>query len=147
MLLSTPLKLALTLIGVPRGALALTVPVPLPFVRVRFVVSEFIQVTEVVMSCGVELPGNIAFAVNVTVEAGAGVVGEEKWPEQHAGAVRLLTGLLTTASSAPPRPAIPADTANSETFDQPAPIPDVRAATSELRTASTARPDDDRRKL
>jgi len=75
-LLSTPLKLALTLIGVPRGALALTVPVPLPFVRVRFVVSEFIQVTEVVMSCGVELPGNIAFAVNVTVEAGAGVVGE-----------------------------------------------------------------------
>jgi len=28
------------------------------------------------MPCGVELPGNIAFAVNVTVEAGAGVVGE-----------------------------------------------------------------------
>ena len=65
----------------------------------------------------------------------------------NAGAVRLLTGLLTTASNAPPRPAIPADTANNETFDQPAPIPDVRAATSELRTASTARPDDDRCRL
>jgi hypothetical protein len=44
-----------------------SVPVPLPFVSVRFVVSDTIQVTEVVTSCGVLLFGNVAFAVKVTV--------------------------------------------------------------------------------
>ena len=65
----------------------------------------------------------------------------------NAGALQLLTGLLTTASSAPPKPAMPADTANSETFASPAAIPAVPAATSELRMASIARPEADRRRL
>jgi len=44
-----------------------SVPVPLPLVSVRFVVSDTTQVTELVMSCGVLLLGNVAFAVKVTV--------------------------------------------------------------------------------
>lgn len=65
-LLTTPSKLACTVICKP-AELAERVPVPLPFVSVRFAVSDTIQVTESVMSCGVPLLGNVAFAVNVTV--------------------------------------------------------------------------------
>lgn len=49
-LLVTPPKLADTLILLPVVALAEIVPAPLPLVRVRWVVSELFQVTEVVMS-------------------------------------------------------------------------------------------------
>ena len=48
----------------------------LPSVRVRFVVSEIIHVTDVVMSCGVPLLGKVAFARNVTVPLCCGVVVE-----------------------------------------------------------------------
>jgi hypothetical protein len=65
-LLSTPAKLACTVMVKP-AEFAESVPVPLPFVSVRFVVSDTIQVTEVVTSCGVLLFGNVAFAVKVTV--------------------------------------------------------------------------------
>ena len=58
------------------AALAETVPVPLPLVSVRSVVSEFIQVTELVMSCCVLLFGKVASALNVTELLGAGVVVE-----------------------------------------------------------------------
>ena len=75
-LLSTPPKVAVTLIAVPVAALAETVPVPLPLVRVRSVVSEFIQVTDVVMSVWVLLFGKVASALNVTVLFFAGVVVE-----------------------------------------------------------------------
>jgi len=44
-----------------------SVPVPLPLVSCRLVVSELIHVTEVVMSCGVLLFGKVAIAVKVTV--------------------------------------------------------------------------------
>ena len=44
----------------------------------------------------------------------------------------------------PPKPAIPADRANSRTFVRFDVMPDACAATSELRTASVARPDADR---
>ena len=49
-LLVTPPKLADTLILLPVVAEAEIVPAPLPLVRVRWVVSELFQVTEVVMS-------------------------------------------------------------------------------------------------
>jgi hypothetical protein len=75
-LLSTPPKLAVTFIVIPAVAVALTVPVVLPSVSVRSVVSEFIHVTEVVMSCGVPFPGKIAFARNVTEELAVGLVGD-----------------------------------------------------------------------
>lgn len=75
-LLATPLKFAVTLILVPAVALGEIVPAPLPFVNVRSVVSEFVQVTDVVMSCGVPLLGNCAIAVNVTGLLAAGVVVE-----------------------------------------------------------------------
>jgi len=69
-------KLAVTLMAIPAAALAEIVPVPLPLVRVRLVVSELIQVTDAVMSWGVLLPGKVASALNVTVLLGAGVVVE-----------------------------------------------------------------------
>ena len=50
------------------------VPVPLPLVRVRSVVSELTQVTELVMSCGVLLLGNVAKALKVTLLLAVGVV-------------------------------------------------------------------------
>ena len=50
-------------------------------------------------------------------------------------------------SSAPPKPAMAAENANSEIFALPGVMPDVRAATSELRTASMARPVAERRRL
>ena len=56
------------------------------------------------------------------------------------GAVVLLTVRFTMPSSAPPNPAIPADNAKIVIFARAGEIPDVRAATSELRTASMARP-------
>lgn len=65
-LLSTPAKLACTVMVNP-AEFAESVPVPLPLVSVRFVVSDTTQVTELVMSCGVLLLGNVAFAVKVTV--------------------------------------------------------------------------------
>jgi len=74
-LLSTPAKLAVTLIWLPGVAVALIVPVPLPFVRVSSVVSELIHVTDEVMSCGVLLPGKVALAVKVTELLGVGLVG------------------------------------------------------------------------
>lgn len=74
MLLFTPAKLAATLIVIPEVAVAEMVPVALPFVRVRLVVSELTQVTDVVMSCCVLLPGNVAKALNVTVLLRVGVV-------------------------------------------------------------------------
>jgi hypothetical protein len=75
-LLVTPPKLADTLILLPVVALAEIVPAPLPLVRVKLVVSELFQVTEVVMSWGVLLLGNRAFAVNVRDELAGGVVVE-----------------------------------------------------------------------
>jgi hypothetical protein len=73
-LLLTPAKLAATLIVVPAVTVAEMVPVPLPLVRVRSVVSELIQVTELVMFCGVLLPGNVPTALKVTELLGEGVV-------------------------------------------------------------------------
>lgn len=52
---------------VSAGALAEIVPVPLPFVSVRFVGSELFQVHESVMSGGVPIVGNIAVAAKVTL--------------------------------------------------------------------------------
>ena len=52
----------------PTVAVEETVPVPLPFVNVRSVVSLLFHVTELVMSSWVLLPGNTALAVKVTVE-------------------------------------------------------------------------------
>lgn len=72
-LLSTPLNRAVTLIVFPGVAEALIVPVPLPLLRVSSVVSELIQVTEVVTSCGVLTPGKVASAVNVTMSLGPGL--------------------------------------------------------------------------
>ena len=63
-LLRTPAKLACTVICKPAEP-AESVPVPLPFVSVRFVVSDTTQVTELVMSCCVPL--NVPIAVKVTV--------------------------------------------------------------------------------
>ena len=77
---------------------------------------------------------------NVTVTA-------SQMSPMNAGVDELLTGLLTTASRAPPKPAIAAENANNEILALPGVIPDVRAATSELRTASMARPVADRRRL
>ena len=74
-LLSTPSKLACTVMDKP-AELAERVPVPLPLVRVRLVVSETLHITELVMSCGVPLLGKTAFAVNVTVPLCRGVVVE-----------------------------------------------------------------------
>ena len=65
-LLSTPAKLACTLMVKP-AEFAESVPVPLPFVSVRLVVSDTTQVTELVTSWGVPLLGNVALAVKVTV--------------------------------------------------------------------------------
>jgi len=73
-LLCTLLKLAVMLIAVPGCALPDTVPRLLPLVRVKSVVSVLIQVTEVVMSCCVLLPANVASALNVTVPFTEGVV-------------------------------------------------------------------------
>ena len=53
----------------------------------------------------------------------------------------------TSDSITPPRPAIPADTAKIATFARVGDIPDVRAATSELRTANIERPVADRWRL
>jgi len=64
---------AVTVILVPEPAAAEMVPLPLPLVRVKLVVSELVQVTEVVMSCCVLLLGNVARAVNVTLEFAVGV--------------------------------------------------------------------------
>lgn len=75
-LLTTPSKLACTLIVVPTVAPAEIVPTPLPWVNVKSVVSEFIQVTDDVMSCGPLTPGNVAIAVNVTVPPTFGPVVE-----------------------------------------------------------------------
>lgn len=74
-MLSTPSKLAWTVMLRPAEP-AESVPVLLPFVSIRLVVSETIQLTELVMSCGVLLPGNIALAENVTVVLLCGVVVE-----------------------------------------------------------------------
>lgn len=63
----------MTVILVPEPAAAEMVPLPLPLVRVKLVVSELVQVTEVVMSCCVLLLGNVARAVNVTLEFAVGV--------------------------------------------------------------------------
>lgn len=52
------------------------VPVVLPVVSVKFVVSELIHVTEVVMSCWVLVPGNVASALKVTVVLWVGVVDD-----------------------------------------------------------------------
>jgi hypothetical protein len=65
-LLFTLSKVAVTLMTSPCPAADDIVPVPVPFVRVRSVVLEITQVTEVVMSCCVLLLGKVAFAVNVT---------------------------------------------------------------------------------
>src|SRR5262249_50039795 len=59
----------------PAAALADTVPVALPLVRVRSVVSELFHVTDVVMSSWVLLPEKVANALKVTDELGAGLVG------------------------------------------------------------------------
>jgi len=75
-LLVIPPKLACTVIVVPTVALPEMVPVPLPWVNVRSVVSELIQVTDDVMSCWPLVPGKTARALNVTFEAGVGVVVE-----------------------------------------------------------------------
>ncbi len=48
---------------------------------------------------------------------------------------------------APPKPAMPADSANSATWAFAGEMPDACAATDELRTASIARPDADRCRL
>lgn len=48
----------------------------LPLVSVKFVVSELIHVTEVVMSDGVLLFGNVAIALKVTVVLWGGFVGD-----------------------------------------------------------------------
>ena len=74
MLLVTPAKVALTLMTVPVAALAEIVPVPLPFVSMRSVVSLLFQVTEEVMSCCVLFPGNVAKALKVSVVLRCGVV-------------------------------------------------------------------------
>ena len=62
----------------------------------------------------------------------------------NAGALTLVIGLETSATRAPPRPAMAAATVNTATLVRSTEIPDVRAATSELRTASIARPDAER---
>src|SRR5579864_7406416 len=65
-LLLTLSKVAVTLMTSPCPAVDDMVPVVVPFVKVRSAVLEMTQVTEVVMSCGVLLLGNAAFAENVT---------------------------------------------------------------------------------
>lgn len=62
-MLSTPAKLAWTVIVKPDEP-AERVPFPAPFVSVRFVGSDTIQVTELVMSCGGPLL-KVAVAVKV----------------------------------------------------------------------------------
>ena len=74
MLLVTPAKVALTFIAVPLTAPAAIVPVPLPLVSMRSVVSLLVQVTEAVMSCCALLPGKVAKALNVKAVLRAGVV-------------------------------------------------------------------------
>ena len=75
MLLFTPPKDAVTLICCPTGAVAEIVPVVVPLVSVRFVVSELIQVTDVVMSCCPLVLAKVARALNVTVLFCAGLRG------------------------------------------------------------------------
>ena len=60
------------------------------------------------------------------------------------GAVLLLKLKLKMPSMAPPTPAIAPDTAKIMTLFQPTRTADASAATSELRTASVARPDGER---
>ncbi len=60
------------------------------------------------------------------------------------GAVVSVNANEYMPSSAPPMPAIPADKANIITFDRLTLMPDASAATSELRTASVARPEAER---
>jgi hypothetical protein len=69
-------KLACTVIAVPTVALPEIVPVPLPWVNVKNVGLELIQVTDCVMTCGPLLFGNVASAVKVTVVAGGGLLPE-----------------------------------------------------------------------
>jgi len=73
-LLTTLSKLACTVITVPAVAPAEITPAPLPWVNVKSVVLEFIQVTDDVMSCGPLTLGNVASAVNVTELPTAGLI-------------------------------------------------------------------------
>ena len=59
-------------------------------------------------------------------------------------AVVFETWKLTMPSREPPKPAMPAESANTRIFARVGEMPDVRAATSVLRTASIARPVADR---
>ncbi len=58
----------------------------------------------------------------------------------------LVADALTMPSMTPPRPAMPADTAKIATLVRAGDNPEVRAATSLLRTANIVRPDADRKR-
>ena len=75
---------------------------------------------------------------NVTASA------SQNKPASGVAVVLEIAPKLSSARNTPPKPAIPAESANSRTFVRPTSIPDDCAATSELRTASVARPDADR---
>ena len=63
---------------------------------------------------------------------------------QHGRAVVSVNWNENMPSIAPPIPAMAAERAKIMTFDRFTAMPDASAATSELRTASVARPDDER---
>ena len=71
----------------------------------------------------------------------------EREPERgptSGGAVALVNGNENMPSITPPMPAIAADRAKIRIFERFTAMPDASAATSELRTARVARPDDER---
>jgi len=114
-LLFTPAKLAVTLMLVPVVALAESVPVPLPFVRVRAVVLELTQVTEEVISCCVLLPGKVATALKVIVVLAGGVAVDAV--SMICVGVPALTVTIVVAALTVPEEALMVVLQTPETFE------------------------------